>query len=87
MTETGHYIGAPNGIVLCVNKKARGLIEGELYHGYSKEGHPFTGCEEIIKTAEEFFNTLGFPHRGTCDRYRRADIQPSKKEGDDKSFE
>ena len=68
MIETGHYIGAPNGIVLCVNKKARGLIEGELYHGYSKEGHPFTGCEEIIKTAEEFFNTLGFPHRGTCDR-------------------
>lgn len=68
MAETGRYIGTPNGIVLCVNKEAGGLIEGELYHGYSREGHPFRGYEEIIKTAEEFFNTLGFPHMGTSDR-------------------
>lgn len=70
MTEkgTGHYIGTPNGIVLCVGKSGSGTIEGYLYHGYSKEGIHFCGYEEIIRIAEDFFNALGFPHKGTGDR-------------------
>ncbi len=68
MTGTGRYIGTPNGIVLCVDRKTGGIIEGRLYHGYSSKGHPFRGYEDIIKTAEELFNTLGFPHTGAGDR-------------------
>ena len=70
MTGTGRYIGTPNGIVLCVDRKTGGIIEGRLYHGYSSKGHPFRGYEDIIKTAEELFNTLGFPHTGAGDRDR-----------------
>lgn len=82
MGATGHYIGTPNGIVLCVCRNDRGTIEGELYHAYCKEGIPYRGYEQIIKIAEELFNALGFPHMGTGDR----DIQGythtyQKKEG------
>lgn len=62
VSESGRYIGTPNGIVLCVNSRERGGIEGKLYHGYSKEGILFKGYEEIIKIAEKFFDALGFPH-------------------------
>lgn len=68
MAESGRYIGTPNGIVLCVSRKDRGTIEGELYHGYSREGFSFRGYEEIIKISEELFNALGFPYMGTSDR-------------------
>lgn len=68
MAATGRYIGTPNGIVLCVNKNNYGTIEGYLYHGYSDQGIPFHGYEDIIRSAEELFNILGFPHMGTGDR-------------------
>ena len=68
MTMTGRYIGTPNGIILCVSKRCRDMIEGCLFHGYSKEGIPFHNYEEIIKAAENLFNALGFPHMGTGDR-------------------
>ena len=68
MESSGRYIGTPNGIVLCVDQNNDGIIKGRLYHGYSRENIPFRGCENIIKTAEELFNALGFPHVGTGDR-------------------
>lgn len=68
VSENGRYIGAPNGIVLCVNGRGQSGIEGELYHGYSKEGILFRGYEDIIKIAEKLFDALGFPYRGTGDR-------------------
>jgi hypothetical protein len=68
VSENGRYIGAPNGIVLCVNGRGQSGIEGELYHGYSKEGILFKGYEDIIKIAEKLFDALGFPYRGTGDR-------------------
>ncbi len=67
-TGTGRYIGTPNGMVLCVGRSGSGTIEGYLYHGYSAEGIPFRGYEAIIRIAEDFFNALGFPYKGTGDR-------------------
>ena len=84
MPQTGRYIGTPNGIVLCVNSRNGENIEGELYHGYSKEGIPFIGYEEIIRIAEKLFNALGFPHMGTSDRDIDGHV---KRRGDGKSFE
>lgn len=82
MAGTGRYIGTPTGFVLCVNSNSRGTIEGELYHGYSREGIPFRGYEDIIRTAEELFNALGFPHMGTSDRDIHGQVHSyPKKEG------
>ncbi len=82
MAARGHYIGTPNGIVLCVDKNDNGTIEGHMYHGYSNQGIPFHGYEDIIKSAEELFNILGFPHMGTGDRDISGHIHVyRKKEG------
>ncbi|MFR5692663.1 MAG: hypothetical protein ACLUDJ_07440 [Lachnospiraceae bacterium] len=57
MPQTGRYIGTPNGIVLCVNSRNGENIEGELYHGYSKEvqasGH-IIHIQNALKTAVSF---------------------------------
>lgn len=68
MADQGHYIGTPNGIVLCVDRYDQGMVSGRLYHGYEKKEIPFRGYEQIIRIAENFFNTLGFPHAGSGDR-------------------
>lgn len=84
----GYYIGTPNGIVLCVSQNDEGIIEGCLYHGYSKEGIPFHGYEEIIKAAEKFFNELGFPYMGTGDRDIHGQVHSyRKKEGMERVME
>lgn len=67
-TMSGRYIGTINGIVLCVDRKDKGTLKGRLYHGFSEEGIPFCGYEQIIRTAEELFDAIGFPHRDTSVR-------------------
>lgn len=82
MGADGCYIGTPNGIVLCVTQYDDGMIGGRLYHGYSREGIPFRGYEDIIRTAEELFNGLGFPYMGTGDRDINGQTRKArKKEG------
>jgi hypothetical protein len=68
MRRSGHYIGTPNGMVLCVDSRDREMIEGRLYHGYEKEGIRFQSYEKVIRTSEELFNALGFPYAGNGDR-------------------
>lgn len=82
MSGSGRYIGTPNGIVLCVNNRNNESIQGYLYHGYSREGIPFKGYEEVIKISEDLFNALGFPYMGTSDRDISGHTHSySKKEG------
>ena len=80
MPQTGRYIGAPNGIVLCVNSRSEGSVTGELYHGYDREGAPIKGYEDVIRTGEKIFNALGFPYMGTSDRDINGRIYSYRKE-------
>ena len=68
MARSGHYIGTPNGIVLCADRHEGGTLTGRLYHGYKDEGIPFQGYEKVAWIAEELFNSLDFPHAGNGDR-------------------
>ncbi len=68
MALNGHYIGTPNGIVLCVDRISRNNIEGRLFHGYLDGNIPFTGFEDMVRKADSFFDGLGFPQRGTYER-------------------
>ena len=80
MAETGRYIGTPNGIVLCIDRRCEGTVEGRLYHGYSEEGIPCKGYEQIIRIAEELFNRLGFPYMGTGDRDIEGNVHSYQQE-------
>ena len=84
MSKTQWYIGAPNGVVLCVNGQGGGQLRGELYHSYSEEATPFGTVEEMILRMETLYDKLQFPYPGNSERsfaepkkmqWRRAEME------------
>ena len=63
--RTQWYIGAPNGVILCVNGTDRGQLSGELWHSYSAEPVSFLTIEQMMGTMEKLYDWLSFPYRGT----------------------
>ena len=47
MKKTQWYIGAPNGVVLCINRNDEGELSGEFYHSYSETPVPFQGIGQM----------------------------------------
>ena len=62
------YIGAPNGIVLCVDAVNTGGCSGRYYHAYSTEPVVFDSFGQMLFKMESFFDDLSFPHRGNSER-------------------
>jgi hypothetical protein len=62
------YIGAPNGVVICVDHVASGQLVGNLYEKYSSTPIIFTSCDELIFKMEQFFDELQFPYATTTNR-------------------
>ncbi len=68
MTKTQWYIGAPNGVVLCVHAMHSGGPAGELFHGYRTDSVEFGGADQMIYHMEALYNALNFPHPGSNER-------------------
>jgi hypothetical protein len=68
MTKTQWYIGAPNGVVLCVNGSNEGDLSGVFYHSYSTEAVPFSGIGQMVLRMEKLYDYLRFPYPGTNSR-------------------
>ena len=68
MTKTQWYIGAPNGVILCVDAKTVGGPAGRLFHGYRADELLFEGADRMISHMEELYNALNFPRTGTNER-------------------
>jgi len=62
------YIGAPNGVILCVNRRRGCELTGELYHSYRTEPTPFRDLGQMTLLMEKLFDELQFPHPGTNKR-------------------
>ena len=62
------YIGAPNGIVLCVDGIGNGGCYGSFYHAYSSDGTDFSTLGEMLFRMEAFFDKLDYPRRGNKPR-------------------
>ena len=77
MTKTQWYIGAPNGVVLCVDSMESGRPKGRLYHSYREEPQLFGTAEQMVFLMEELYDSLNFPHPGTNER----SFAPPKKAG------
>ena len=67
-TQTQHYIGIANGVVLCVDTVDHDTITGRYYHGYQQDASRFYGISEILFQLEELFDKLRFPFAGTNNR-------------------
>ena len=68
MTKTQWYIGAPNGVVVCVNGNRNGEPSGRLYHSYKTEAEDFVNAKEMILHMEALYDALNFPHPGNNER-------------------
>ena len=68
MNRSQWYIGAPNGVVLCVNGVGVGRISGEFYHAYQRESTPFHTVDELIFGLERFYDWINFPRQTTNNR-------------------
>ena len=68
MSRTQWYIGAPNGVVLCVNDSNGGDLCGEFWHAYSAEAVPFRGIGQMTMRMEALYDYLRFPFPGTNSR-------------------
>ena len=62
------YIGAPNGVVLCIREFHPDGLRGELYHSYSAEVIPFANVQQMVMEMERLYDRLNFPHPGTNER-------------------
>ena len=67
-STTQHYIGAPNGVVLCIRDYNGGELAGEFYHSYSHRAVPFHGIGQMTKRMEQLYDWLRFPFPGTNSR-------------------
>ena len=63
--RTQWYIGAPNGVVLCVDAARAGQLSGFLWHSYSPDPIPFVTMEQMTLRMERLYDWLQFPHRST----------------------
>lgn len=75
-----YYIGSPNGVILCVDKRLNGETIGRIYHAYSKEAIHISGMEEMIVYLEGFFDRLGFPFPGTDEKTFRISGKKTERE-------
>lgn len=62
------YIGAPNGVVVCVDSTRGHQLAGKLYHSYSLEPEVFRNIEQMTYHMERLYDMLRFPHQGTNNR-------------------
>ena len=79
MEKTQWYIGAPNGVVLCINRNDEGELAGEFYHSYSEKPVPFQGIGQMTLRMEKLYDWLRFPHPGTNSRSFTETAKPDGK--------
>lgn len=70
------YIGAPNGVILCMDRRRGCELEGNLFHSYSTEPVPFSELGQMTLLMEKLFDELQFPHPGTNERSFFPRIKP-----------
>ena len=68
MEKTQLYIGAPNGVIRCINQNNEGELGGEFFHSYSEAPVPFQGIGQMTLRMEKLYDWLRFPHPGTNSR-------------------
>ena len=76
MNKTQWYIGAPNGVVLCITRNNEGELGGVFYHSYSEAPIPFQGIGQMTLRMEKLYDWLRFPHPGTNSRSFGRTAQP-----------
>ncbi len=68
MNRSQWYIGAPNGVVLCVDEFGKNHFTGRMYHAYSREAMVVEEIGQLLFRLEQFFDSINFPYASTNER-------------------
>ena len=80
MSKTQWYIGAPNGVILCVDQAAGRTLSGRLCHSYSRKEIPFANIEQLLFEMEHFYDSINFPHPTAASRtFQDGSAQPGNR--------
>ena len=84
MNRTQWYIGAPNGVVLCIRESRPDAMRGELWHSYSASPTPFENVQKTVLEKEQPDDRLNFPHPGTNERSFGPAKEPVRRENQER---
>ena len=65
MSQSHIYIGAPDGVVLCINGRQGREMNGVFYHKYEEDPVRFRTIGELAFRMEELFDSIRFPFPST----------------------
>ena len=74
--HTQWYIGAPNGVILCMDRRHGRELEGRLFHSYSESPTLFGDLGQMTLLMERLFDELQFPFPSTNERNFIPQIKP-----------
>ena len=66
--RTQWYIGAPNGVVLCMDRRCGNELTGRLFHSYRETPLAFRDLGQMTLLMEKLFDELQFPFPSTNER-------------------
>ena len=84
MTRTQWYIGAPNGVLLCIDGVEKLHLRGRLWHSYSCEALPFLDAQQMVLEMEKLYDLLNYPHPGTNERSFGPAKEPVRRENQER---
>lgn len=62
-------LSAPNLINLCIDQKRQGELSGRIYHCYDRKPQEFQNMIQMLKTMEQFYDSISFPQAAEESRY------------------
>nr|WP_317283102.1 hypothetical protein [uncultured Sellimonas sp.] len=74
----------PNLVVVCVEKYTGSAIQGNMYHPYSREAHPFQNEVQLIEQMEDFFDMISFP-QAACELRKFGEQEKTRPQNDETS--
>lgn len=79
MDRSQWYIGAKNGVVVCIDMAKGFQICGRFYHRYEEKAVFFFSTEQFLFQMEHFLDSLRFPHSATEGRtFRKEGAEKEK---------
>ncbi|MCR4856439.1 MAG: hypothetical protein K5908_09740 [Erysipelotrichaceae bacterium] len=76
---TQRYLGIPNAVVLCIDRRVNKL-EGRFYHHFTRDPVAFDGGTEMLLKIEKLYDDMNFPFRGNNERHFIERKDPVMKE-------
>jgi hypothetical protein len=68
MERSQWYIGAVNGVVLCIDSNEDNFFKGRVYHAYNKGVIKVCCIEQLLFALDEFYNSIEFPYPSNDER-------------------